>query len=365
VTPGSTDRLQELERDLDAARTARAPSVIAQITRAIGQLHAEQFNLHDARLRYKEAVDVLRTLDDKEQLAKALVDLAVTNTYLGNGDVALVDAREASSLARDAGTLSLYGYSLCSLGAVLCYTGQYRAGFGALGEAQAVFIQAGDEVGIVHQAMLLAREYTRDLGQCGAAASELEKALPVLREKAPVRIVLEGLLALADSTLRQGNLTRADAVLAEIDSLVIQGKRYWYRPELYLIRAQAAVAADQIEQARQHAYKGLSAVGDYGDLRMLAPLYRTLGTILGRDRSRADDAYDALERAMAVGRVRARKIDLALALQQAGLHLKRFASRPTLRARGSGFLFEADSLFGEMGIPAPKPARPGAAPPGQ
>jgi hypothetical protein len=52
-------------------------------------------------------------------------------------------------------------------------------------------------------------------------------------------------------------------------------------------------------------------------------------------------------------------------LQQAGLHLKRFASRPTLRARGSGFLFEADSLFGEMGLPTPKQAWPGAASPSQ
>jgi ATP/maltotriose-dependent transcriptional regulator MalT len=210
--------------------------------------------------------------------------------------------------------------------------------------------------------MMLAREYARDQGQFKVAADELEKALPVLREKAPVQMVIEGLLALADSYLRQGDLKRADEVLAQAESLVIQGKRYWYRPELYLLRAQAAVAADHIEQASQHAYQGLSAVGDSGDLRMLAPLYRTLGSILGRDRKRSEDAYDALERAMSVGRARARKLDLALALQEAGLHLKRFANRPTLRARGSGFLFEADSLFGEMGLPTPKLAWPGSAP---
>jgi tetratricopeptide (TPR) repeat protein len=209
--------------------------------------------------------------------------------------------------------------------------------------------------------MMSAREYARDQGQFQAAADQLEKALPVLREKAPVQTVIEGLLALADSYLRQGDLTRADDVLAQIESLVIQGKRHWYRPELYLLRAQAAVAADHIEQASQHAYTGLSAVGAFGDLRLLSPLYRALGSILGRDRNRAEDAYDALERAMAVGRARARKLDLALALQQAGLHLKRFANRPTLRARGAGFLFEADSLFGEMGLQTPKLAWPGAA----
>lgn len=83
---------------------------------------------------------------------------------------------------------------------------------------------------------------------------------------------------------------------------------------------------------------------------MAAALYRILAFLLEREQDRVEDAYDALSRAIAMGRVRSYRLDLALALQQTGRHLKRFASRATQRARGSGYLFEAHRLFREMDL---------------
>src|SRR5262249_14431966 len=143
------------------------------------------------------------------------------------------------------------------------------------------------------------------------------------------------------------------------DGLIAEGKHYFYRSEAYLLKTQLAFAEGNFKLAYKHACAGLGAVGDLGDVRVLASLYRLLAILLERDRNRVDDAHDALERSIVVGRERARRLDLALALRQCGLHLKRFANRPTLRARGSGFLFEAERLFAEMGIPAPKDIQPG------
>jgi len=179
----------------------------------------------------------------------------------------------------------------------------------------------------------------------------LDAALPALREKASPRAVIEVLLTLADACICEDNLTRAGQLLKEVETLIAEGKRYWHRPEWYLIKARLASAEGDLKQATKFAYSGLGVAGDQGDLRVLAAIYSTLATLLERDRTRLEDAQDALERAIVTGRSRARRLHLARALQHAGLHFKHFANRPTVRARSSGFLYEAERMCADMGLP--------------
>jgi hypothetical protein len=127
-------------------------------------------------------------------------------------------------------------------------------------------------------------------------------------------------------------------------------KLIWYLPELYLRRANLAHLERNYRDAAAHGLNGLAAAGNLGDLRPLTALYLALGTALEQDRGRLNDARDALDRAILIGRRRGRKLHLALAVRQMGLHLKRFSNRPTARARGLGFLFEASRLLKEMDV---------------
>jgi hypothetical protein len=170
---------------------------------------------------------------------------------------------------------------------------------------------------------------------------------------------------LADCYLLTKDLIKSDNLLKEAEGLLTSGKRFWSRPELFLLKSRFAVAEENQPQAIKFAYTGLGMVGDQGDHRMLVSLYRALASLLEQDRSRGDDTQDALDRAIAIGRKRARRVELALALKQAGLYLKHFGNRPTIRARSAGFLYEAERMIAEMGLlPAPlTPPTPSAVQP--
>jgi hypothetical protein len=190
----------------------------------------------------------------------------------------------------------------------------------------------------------------RDQGNIDRMLERLQVALPLLREKTSFKIAIEILLALAEGVLRLNDPTKANDLLAEAEQLLNTGKYYWYRPTLFMLKARLAFQQSDFKSAAQHIYKGLGMVGDQGDPQMLSPLYRLLAIILQHERSEQDSVMNALERAMAAGRSRARCLDLALALKEAGNYVKATAMRPTARARGSGFLFEAENMLTEMGI---------------
>src|SRR5262249_18412721 len=152
------------------------------------------------------------------------------------------------------------------------------------------------------------REYLHDQNDCAKVVQQLDAALPVLREKASPRAVIDALLTLVDACICQGNLSRASDLLKEVEKLIMDGKRYWHRPEWYLMKARLASAEGDFKQAAKFASTGLGISGDQGDLRMLTAIYNTLATLLERDRTRLEDAQDALERALATGRARARRL---------------------------------------------------------
>jgi hypothetical protein len=199
------------------------------------------------------------------------------------------------------------------------------------------------------------RDYARAQGHFALTIEQLESALLSLRGRAAPHVIIETLLALADCYVHHGNLRRACDMVTQADRLIAEARFYFFRPESYLVRAKLAVAEGNFSLASTNAFNGLGAIGMGGDLRVAAALYRFLAFLLEREQNRLDDAYDSLSRAIAMGRTRSYRLDLALALQQAGLHLKRFSSRPTQRARGSGFLFEANRLFHDMDLASSSP----------
>ncbi len=348
------ESLQALQRSLILARDSHSSALIAQVNSLLGLMCFERFQLSEARQRLDEAHGLFRTFGSREQQAITLGHLAVVDYYQGNGDSALALIRRAVQIACDDRLIPLSGYLLCSQGAILCYMGHYRESSEAFGEARVIFAQADDALGAAWWQYIYGREYARAQGQFAMTVEQLESALRSLHGNVTPLAVIETLLALADCYVHLGNLQRAAHAIQQADNLIGEGRRHWYRPESYLVKVRLALADNDPKQAACYASSGLGAAGMSGDLRVLCRLYCVLATILEQDRDRIEDVYDALARAIAMGRVRSSRLDLAIALQQTGSHLKRFASRPTMRARGSGFLFEADRLFHSMGIPAPQ-----------
>jgi tetratricopeptide (TPR) repeat protein len=277
-------------------------------------------------------------------------NLAGIAYVLGDGPAALSYIRLALQEDEGAPQSELHGYLLNILGASLCYLGQYQAGREAFEQAAALFTANEDALGLAWQQHLYARELARDHRDYAQAYVQLNAALPVLRTRAHAQITIENQLTQTDCMIQQGEIRRAREALQQIEGILNDQKCFWYRPELYLLRAQVAMQEGNFKRAWHECYTGLGHIGDQGDLRMLAALYLALGHALEHDRSRVDDARDALGRAIEAGRTRARHLHLALALRQMGLHLRRFSNRSTTRARGSGFMFEADKLFHEMGL---------------
>lgn len=356
------ESLSLLRQALTTAQTAENFALAAEVATVLAQVQLDRFNLEDAHQVAQEAVQNWRSLSNRPQLAIALNNLAIVNRYWGWGDSqsAQVYCLDGVQLTRDTDQHLLSGYLLSSLGATYSYQGQYQDAQQAFEQARTTFTasdsqnfasdQTTHQLGLAWYQHLYACEYAQDQGQFAEVITHLEKALIVLKERASSQIIIETLLTLAESYAGQNNLVRAHEWFKQAEELINSEKRHWHRPQLYLVKASLWLAEDNIKQARDALFASLGAIGPQADLRLLTTLYRMLATILERNRSRIDDARDALERAVAVGRVRARRLHLALALHQLGLHLSHFSNRPTLRAAGAGYLYEADRMLTKMGI---------------
>jgi hypothetical protein len=135
--------------------------------------------------------------------------------------------------------------------------------------------------------------------------------------------------------------------------LIAERDLKWLAPEYHWLRARVALAEGAPRLAAKHCHNGLNAVSNGGDVRLLTALYVTLGKALEPDRSQQTAAQDAFERALAAHE-RARCLHAAQAYFAIGLHLKRYSQRVTMRARGSGYLYEAARRYKALGLPMPE-----------
>ena len=172
-------------------------------------------------------------------------------------------------------------------------------------------------------------------------------------EKMPY-YAINTLLAHADALLRQKKWLDSEQLLQKADALLTAGKIRWYRPQWWALRARAALHQTDYRNTLMLGGKGLGAMDDQADLCALPALYRAIAAALEKTHDRAEDARDARLRAVTAAKARGSRLEMARTLFELGWHYKLFANRPTLRARGTGYLYEAETVFRMMGIASPK-----------
>lgn len=325
-----------------------------EIAESLIGLHFEMGEYESARLYTDQLMHLLQDGGSAHDRAKVYGMLGVIDAMQGEPDSALVNFLQGVDLLDQRTQRPLLGYLSCHAAAILCYLGKH-------GEAESIFARAADafkaednHIGKAWLKHTFASEVLIDQGEYGRAAADLSDALLVFEGRTSVALIIDNLIATTNCLLRLSQVDRARVLIQRLDTLVGDPQRRWYQPELCLLKGQLALADNHLSAAQGHLYTGIGAVSRGGDVRQLSPLYRVLGMALERDRQRHADARDAFERSITCGRARGRRTHLAQALQSAGNHLKRMATRPTERARGSGYLFEGHQLLVEMrSRPAP------------
>ncbi len=306
----------------------------------------------EARLEARSAESLVNPNGDA---AFALYcELAGLHWALGEPHAALETLQKALHWASQNNQLEPIGYLLCLQGAALCYIGQYAAAHELFAQAELIFRRGGDALGMAWQRHLMAREYQLDLGNFTNAQRQAAEATPIFRADNLWHAYAESLLAQANASIGIGDPRRAADLLRQADGLITQHNLVWSAPEYHWLRARAALAEGTPHLAAKHCYNGLNAISNGGDVRLLTPLYVTLGKALEADRNQHPAAQDAFERAVMTAQGRARSLHAAQAYWAAGQHLKRYSQRLTLRARGSGYLYEAERRYKALGLPMPE-----------
>ncbi|PJF37158.1 MAG: hypothetical protein CUN49_01700 [Candidatus Thermofonsia Clade 1 bacterium] len=281
---------------------------------------------------------------------EARCELAGLHWALGEAENALENLQKALHLANQNDWIEPVGYLLSLKSAALCYIGQYAAAHELFVQAEAFFKRHNDECGVAWQQHLMAREYHLDMGNFAVAQRQATAAGAFFRARNVWHAYVESLLTQARAALGLAQPRHAAELLRQADGLIAERALTWFAPEYHWLRAEVALAEGTPRLAAKHCYNGLNSINYGGDLRPLAVLYMTLGKALEVDRSQLAAAQDAFERALAAARDRARSLHVAQAYQAAGLCLKRYSNLMTVRARGSGYLFEAERRFKALGL---------------
>ncbi len=299
--------------------------------------------LYDALHTAQSRLISLRAENRTADLIQCLHQIGDYSLLVGEGQAALDALREAVQHGEPTPALQL------TFGQALCFNGHYADGKVQLEGALA---NAGDESLRGLCLLSLGRDWTHP-NHFSSALSYLSEALSILQACKLDQQVAVCSLALAAVHLREGRQAECEAYLKQADALLSACKLYWERPEWWRLSALLALDGSHYGQAVKLASKGLGTVDNRGDVRLLAGLYRMFATALERNHERIEDARDARHRAVNAARASAPRLELAYALFELGHHYKTYSNRPTFRARGSGYLFEADRLFREIEIESP------------
>jgi tetratricopeptide (TPR) repeat protein len=299
-------------------------------------------------------LDALRTLEmtatdlrdpaQPEALAHTLVRIGKIRLLLGETENLVETLQEAEMILGPSTEMHV------DIGCALCYQGYYTRGKFRLEQAYKRNPTSEMLQGMFYA--VLGAVYSRDQGKYVDAAAQLRASLAALMpEQIYIRTAV--LIALADVAVAQSNGALAQDWLDQSDESIKKNKVFWYQPAFFAAKARLALLNGNAGEAIRYAQQGLGAVDERGDLRTLPTLYRMLAHGLESKPDRIDDARDARMRAVASARTRARRVELARALQEMGWHFQRFYRRSTQRARGAGFLFEAEQLYRDLGIQVP------------
>jgi tetratricopeptide (TPR) repeat protein len=300
--------------------------------------------LFDALREAETAASAAREEKDNEKLGTLLLRAGSLRLILGETNKLVDVFQEAEMLIGSSTMLHL------EVGCALCYTGYYQRGKNRMEQAYKRNPTNEMTRGLFYAAMGLL--YYRDLRRLDDAFSQLNYAIETLQDQ-QLQTRAAVMIGLADVNIQRGQLDQAQTWLEKADEHLKKHKIYWHRPNYFATAARLALAQKEIATAIKLTRKGLGAVDDRGDLRALPLLYRTLASGLEHNPELADDARDARQRSVVAARARASRVELAYALYELGQHFKLNYRRTTQRARGAGFLYEAEQIFRETGIPVP------------
>jgi len=294
----------------------------------------------------------LRNATDLEPLALAscLYEAGQCAFLRGQGDVALSRFSEAYQVA------PLPLLRIAQIQAFL-FNGEYRAMYTALGtlaDARLILPTLSPPDPVLQPLIdglrgLSARDHHR-LAEARYALSQAEVGLREQQLKYDYFVVQLGLV---EVLTRAELLIDAQVLLNKLDEDMKLSQHQWFRPDWWARQAHVLWAQGLREAVAKAARRGLGAVTDYGSSRALSELYRLLALTMGSTPPEIENAQDARQRAVEAARAYSSRLELGRALFTIGLHTKLFATRATDRARGSGFIYEAEQLYRQMDMPIP------------
>ncbi len=300
--------------------------------------------------------DALQTAQDKAaQLRSATeshhspIELTMALHQVGQLGLTLGLRQVAETALTEALALTQRPEIQRSLGWALRLTGQYplaRAAFEKVSQA------ANPESAL---AALGIAYCERDNGQWISVPDAIDAIMPQLKQEKTAHYAIMAHFIRAETFVRLDRASDAYGALDQLDVQLTKAKLAWFRPEWWALKSRLALGKGDVRAAEKSSRQGLGAVDDRGDGQLLPTLYRTLAAALERERTGSgfDDARDARHRSLVAAQNRGPQIEVARCLFELGMHYKLFASMSTRRARGSGYLYEADKLYQSMGIALP------------
>ncbi len=354
------EAVRPLQYALDLARQLGDPALITETSATMGIMYAGNYRLIEARDALKEALARVRPTGDKQRIADYLAQLGQIYFRRGEGTLAVETYQEAVVLLRvlveratDRIMPARLGDALRELSRAFCFEGQYEAAEPCIEEALELFERNNDDVGLARCMATWGRELERDLGRYPEARAHLQAALEELGSSTFVDDTVEAMLALADVQMHMDDLDTAADTLQMARTWIEMEGAWWFWPEYCLVSGHMAMMQSDYTAAVDAAQKGLARISARGDARTLPGIYLLLARALqGGCPGKVAAIHDAFERSMRAARGRARMRDRAISLIAFGRYLRRKGAR-TSRARGTGFLFEADALFNTMGLTPP------------
>ncbi len=300
--------------------------------------------LFDALREAETAANAARAENNNEKLGALLQHAGAIRLILGETNKLVDVFQEAEMLAGSSTMLHL------EIGYALCYMGYYLRGKNRLEQAYKRNPTNEMSRGLFYASMGLL--YYRDLARPEEMFSQLNYAIETLQDQ-QLHTRAAVLIGLAEVTTLRGQFEAAQDWLQKADEHMKKYKIFWHRPFYYAVAARLALAKKEFKDVINLTRKGLGAVDDRGDLRLLPILYRTMASGLENNPDLVDDARDARQRSVVAARARASRVELAHALYELGQHFKLNYRRTTQRARGAGYLYEAEQIFRETGTPVP------------
>jgi predicted ATPase/DNA-binding CsgD family transcriptional regulator/Tfp pilus assembly protein PilF len=241
-----------------------------------------------ARERLQESVAILRRLDARRELARAVADLGYAFVTQQDWENAKPLLQEAAVLDEEIGQYGHQAYVFNELGSMACTLGQYAEAEGWQQQALQLGRQIDNQRAIAHSLAQLG-EIALTLGEYAKARRFLERCLAVARTHGLPDFTISALRRLGQVAAATGELAAAERHLYE----GLAAARDWGKPASIastLVRLAQVMAAQGEHDAAREYYKEAGQIATDTADRALLPLVQAG---LGDVALRSGDLTDA------------------------------------------------------------------------